>query len=376
MRKLTQSFVEKQLEQRGYILKDNYKNNQIPMLCEYNGLQGYITYANFSLGKSIHFFKIDNNPFLEENIRIILKQKFPNIILNKIQIIKKKKRKRILMFLTCQCGENYKKIWNGKQGKYGQCLNCAKRNRQKKRKKGVDYVVQYIKQHGYKVLYKPQIGTINELVEVENQEGYRGFTSVQKLRQNKNMSIYDMRINHKYFLFNVNQYCKLNNIHSQALEFSQQDKWTRQGIKFQCECGNYFETSIASFQNGKIRCDECTKRKSKYENLVEEYLTQQNIEFISQFRINSCRDILPLPFDFWLKDYNTLIEVDGEGHFYPAHFNNIGYEDSQRTFEITQKHDRIKNEYCIKYNIPLIRITYKQVLSGEYKTIIDTLTTK
>jgi hypothetical protein len=61
----------------------------------------------------------------------------------------------------------------------------------------------------------------------------------------------------------------------------------------------------------------------------------------------SCRK---LPFDFYLPEKNTLIEFDGQQHFTPV-WGKEALEKIQRT-------DSLKNQYCKKNGIKLIRISY------------------
>ena len=63
-----------------------------------------------------------------------------------------------------------------------------------------------------------------------------------------------------------------------------------------------------------------------------------------------------LRFDFYLNKYNTLIEFDGQQHFRPVDFFN-----GEEGFRLTQLRDNIKNEYCKNNNIPLLRISYKEI---------------
>lgn len=63
----------------------------------------------------------------------------------------------------------------------------------------------------------------------------------------------------------------------------------------------------------------------------------------------------PLKFDFQVGNY--LIEYDGEQHFIPQSFGDTKIS-AELKLKTTQLHDKIKNEYCIKHNIPLIRIPY------------------
>ena len=73
------------------------------------------------------------------------------------------------------------------------------------------------------------------------------------------------------------------------------------------------------------------------------------ISYIREKWFDDCRGETGrvLPFDFFLPDYNTIIEFDGEQHFTPK-FN-------KETFEATVKNDKIKNDFCLTKNIKLIR---------------------
>ena len=98
-------------------------------------------------------------------------------------------------------------------------------------------------------------------------------------------------------------------------------------------------------------CPKCSE--SKGEKSIRIWLEKNNIDYIHQHKYEDCKDIYPLPFDFYLPKYNTLIEYDGEQHFRPIeHFGGQEY------FEYIQKHDAIKNEYCKNNGISLLRIPY------------------
>ena len=75
-------------------------------------------------------------------------------------------------------------------------------------------------------------------------------------------------------------------------------------------------------------------------------------------KFDDCRDILPLPFDFYIPELNMVIEADGEQHFRPTRFGNQTDEEARVAFEILKKHDAMKNEYCASSGIYLLRIPY------------------
>lgn len=62
-----------------------------------------------------------------------------------------------------------------------------------------------------------------------------------------------------------------------------------------------------------------------------------------------------LPFDFYIKKYNLCIEYDGEQHFIKKSFNM-----DEEEFLLIKKRDEIKNNFCKKNKINLIRIHFTE----------------
>jgi hypothetical protein len=99
--------------------------------------------------------------------------------------------------------------------------------------------------------------------------------------------------------------------------------------------------------------------ESSGENLVRVFLEEKNINFTQYYRFDKCvsevnNRCYKLPFDFYLPDYNILIEYDGEQHYKP-----IKIWGGEEGFERQQKLDLIKNKFAVDNNINLIRIPYK-----------------
>lgn len=368
MRSLTYEFIKEQFNKKGYILlSQDYKNNNQLLLVDKDGYKAYIKYSNFYMGKNPSFFTW-YNPFFVENIQKYIQKKNPNTILLEAHKIVKNKKKRTLLKCQCGCGIIFTKLWENVYGKtYCECTKCTLKKRGENHRKDKQEAFNFIESQGYKILYKPESFVRNQYVEVENNDGYRGFVSYNRLLSGGKMAVFDIKQNKKNYIYNANVWAKNNNIKTIVLNFCDDKKWTRQGILCKCECGEEFTTSIASFQNGKIRCNVCAKSVSRYEHIVKQFLDDKQIKYIYQYRINSCKDILPLPFDFYLEEKKCLIEIDGEGHYKPCNFNQIGYEDSLKTYEITKKHDLIKDNYCKKYNIQLLRIPYWEIIDNSYQ---------
>ena len=134
--------------------------------------------------------------------------------------------------------------------------------------------------------------------------------------------------------------------------------------KCQCDCGNivYINGSNLTTKNStSCGCD----RKSKGEKIISQILQKNDINFISQwdndkqFRYDDTN--YPIKFDFYLPEYNCVIEYDGIQH-------QTGWNNDLTNFQYVQNHDMIKNELCKNNNIYLIRIPYTDLdlLTEEY----------
>ena len=122
-------------------------------------------------------------------------------------------------------------------------------------------------------------------------------------------------------------------------------------LRIECgSCGNTYITSFSDYtSNMQIRCKSCANRESVGERRIREFLTSNKIKFEQEKAFEDCKDIYRLPFDFYLPDYNLIIEFDGQHHF---------YETGRGNYESTKRHDEIKNQYCKDNNIELLRIPY------------------
>ena len=95
---------------------------------------------------------------------------------------------------------------------------------------------------------------------------------------------------------------------------------------------------------------EGQRQKSRYEQMVANFLEEQNIPYKREFKFTDCKKKRLLPFDFclWYDSPNrVLIEVDGELH-YKQNFR----------FNEVHENDEYKTRYCEYKMIPLLRIPY------------------
>lgn len=125
-------------------------------------------------------------------------------------------------------------------------------------------------------------------------------------------------------------------------------------------CNTEFEALPNKILYGTKRCPKCFPNKSLGEMLVEQYLLNNNLKYSLQYTFNECVSSKqkPLRFDFAVFNENNrldyLIEYDGQQHYSPVEI--FGGEES---FKIQKENDTLKDEFCSKNNIKLIRIPYQ-----------------
>lgn len=142
----------------------------------------------------------------------------------------------------------------------------------------------------------------------------------------------------------------------------------KKNLKIECpSCGRVFETSLVLFtQHGGQVCENCKSDESVGEMRIRKYLESKGIEYKQEYWFPDCKDIKPLPFDFYIPKNNMIIEFDGRQHFCETDY--FTYD-----FEKTKRHDDIKNSYCLNKGIKIIRIPYTKI--NKISSILDKIFT-
>lgn len=119
-----------------------------------------------------------------------------------------------------------------------------------------------------------------------------------------------------------------------------------------CDCGNTCFVSARCLVGGNTSSCGCIKSRGEYK--IQQLLEKNEIFFIKEYS----RQEWKFPdtnyvgrFDFYLPDYNILIEYDGSYHYEEK-------EKREGNLSKYQDHDRIKNQWAQEANIKLIRIPY------------------
>lgn len=136
-------------------------------------------------------------------------------------------------------------------------------------------------------------------------------------------------------------------------------------IEWEClVCDNtWFAKPDKVIGKEKTGCPLC--RCSKGELQIKNWLDVNKIKFHYQYKIEECKNIFSLPFDFAIFNpdgsLRCLIEYDGKQHFcykdYVKMFK-FSVEKAKELLEKNKTRDFIKTQYCRANNIPLLRIPY------------------
>ena len=118
-----------------------------------------------------------------------------------------------------------------------------------------------------------------------------------------------------------------------------------------CDCGGEIVVKGSNLRNGGTTSCGCTK--SHGEEKIAQFLTKANIPYIKNYKV--VIDNNNYFFDFYVDDM-YFIEFDGKQHF---GYRQTGWNDKEN-FLNNHKRDLIKNQYCFKKEIPIIRIPYNE----------------
>lgn len=177
---------------------------------------------------------------------------------------------------------------------------------------------------------------------------YQAFLKYKGCKKCLNLS----KLDDKTILDKISLKCKSRNY--QFLNFKENIyKGLKNKIELICDKNHKFNISCDNFLYSNRGCSVC--KESNGELQIRNYLESNNIEYIKEYRLQDCKHIYTLPFDFFIKDKNLMIEYDGKQHSELTYFSK-----SIEDLDFIKYKDEIKNQYCLNNNIGLIRIRYDE----------------
>jgi len=137
-------------------------------------------------------------------------------------------------------------------------------------------------------------------------------------------------------------------------------KSTNNKFKFNCDvCNKTFHCQLSAITRG-VWCSFCVNKTELilYNNLIEQYSTLKR-----QYKVDWCKNIKHLPFDFVIEDRKIIIELDGK-----QHFEQIGKWQSP---EENRKNDKFKMNCANNNDFSVIRILQKDVYKDKYDWLTE-----
>ena len=356
--------IQKLFMQKGYTLLDKvYYNNKQYLTFEKDGYLYYNTYNGFiktnkpkKWGKSNPYSILNLQKYVRDNNIFVT---IPNQPYN-----------YDALYMVCSCGNTYCVKWdNFLSHKQYTCPRCGRKRSAQK----------HIKQEYLDLMAEKGLTPLTEFRNCKNGEyfytddGFIVKVALFNIKQgaNERDTIFD--ICNKYTLYNIHLFIEKNYPGVQFV--SEAYLGSKKRYNFICRCGRSFDTSWGSFISGnKIRCDYCTHHTSSLCVKTEEWLNEHNIFFTKEKIYSDCVDKSFLRFDYFFPQLNKLLEIDGPQHERPVSFGGVDKEKSMQLFKETIHRDAIKNQYCQQHGIPLLRISYKDFLTEDYKEKLQTFT--
>ena len=371
-KKLIIQDAKQAFEEKGFILDTNeYINKNTHMEChDKNGYKYYLTLDVVKDKRTKKFNPVTKyNKFSIYNI-----QKFIYDKGYKTKILTDKyNNETSLIKCKCECGNTFTTYWNHIRGanKFT-CDNCGKKRGKEAITYNIEDVKKFCQEHNY-ILLEEYYNNASDLA-IQDKDGYKYKTRYYNILNSKNKFNKFSKLN-PFTVQNMLLYIKLNNLPIDLVDKTDRTiNIHKDYLDIYCvDCGKPFKATWGQITLEKrYRCKKCIGRESNNEYYIRKYLEEKEIDFIQEKRFDDCRNIKPLPFDFYIPSKNTIIEIHGGQHYY----ENTLFDQSLKERQLI---DNIKREYCIKNNINYIAIPYWLIVESPtetYKKIIDNILKK
>jgi len=329
MKKLTYSYVKDYIESFDYVLLSlEYKNAHSKLLVRCPLDHEYeVTFNNFKKRgcKKCQYINIANQQkFTYEYVKKYI-ESFNYQLLSDTY-----KNTRTKLLLKCPEGHEYKVNFNKfKQG--SRCSICFGKQKLKYK-----YVKSYIESFGYTLLSVKYKNAHSKLL-VRCPLGHEYEVKFNNFQQEQRCPYCagNVKLTYSY----VKEY--IGSFGYTLLSKTYINCETK--LLVRCPKGHEYKIDFYHFQNRSQRCPECSKRVSKGEQEVKDYISYIKYDIIKNDRTQIFNTLTGcnLELDIWIPDLNKALEYNG------TYWHSNNYQKIK---------DSIKKEQCIKKNIDLLVI--------------------
>ena len=144
----------------------------------------------------------------------------------------------------------------------------------------------------------------------------------------------------------------------------------RTGIKVRCKkCGYEWIASPSYLITGNAHCVSCSRSYSEGEEQITNILRKNEIKFIAHKTFENLNGVgnHKLSYDFYLYEYNILIEFQGQYH------DGTAGNQTKEQYEIQKNHDQRKKDYAKNNNFLFYEVWYYQDILSEMDKIINNI---
>lgn len=323
--------------------------------------KGHVFKRFYSNLRSCKECPICNNRYTFEEVEQIVGEAGYTLLSQKEEVADDKNCVKVLTKIKVKCPnpkhEAYEVVW-GEFVRKSRCKYCVV----EKRKLTYQEVKKYLESFGYELLSTEYISNSDKIL-IRCPEGHEYEMVYASFQQGRRC---------KYCSGNVKM------TYQEGVEFLQSYGYkmltsekdfdgASKPVLLQCPHNHkpYYQ-SITIFKCNH-RCPMCNE--SKGERRIREALINSNVHFIPQKKFDNLLGVKNglLSYDFYLPDYNILIEYQGEYH------DGSALNQTAEGFKFQQEHDKRKREYAEYNNIRLLEIWYwdydniEEILNKELK---------
>lgn len=356
--------MKKLYKDKGYnLLENEYKSNKVYMTFEKEGYLYYNTYNGFMKTNNPKKWSI-KNPYSLQNIQKWIYDNGGDCF------VVSEKYNCDTIRLQCNCGNIYEVgFGNFVTTRQFSCPSCGKKRGGIKHRKDDIYLAK-LKELGITLL-EEYTGCKN-CYYMKTSDGYYIRSCPWNIFQGMDYKDTTFDTCNKYSIENMKHWIQENCPDISLL--STKYEGAKAIYLFRCGCGREFKTSWQAFRFSEInRCPNCSKRQSLLELKTEQWLIENNIVFEREKVFQDCKYLRPLKFDYYLPQFNTVIEADGRQHTEPIRFGNMTNIQAKKQLKTNKIRDKIKDNYCLKNNIRMIRIPYYEFKTDNYKKILKNI---
>ena len=161
---------------------------------------------------------------------------------------------------------------------------------------------------------------------------------------------------------------KAKKVHGDKYDYSLVNyKTTDDKVKIICPEHGEFLQSPHNHIGQKQGCPKCNK--SHMEKEISQFLSENNVRFEEQKKFPWLKFKRAMSLDFYLPDYNIVIECQGEQHFTKMRYST----ENDEKLIVTKKRDNLKKKLCEEHGLKVLyystAVKYDYIISDKNKLL-------